>query len=210
MRSIALPGSRLSVGQVLPDVAASLPGEEHVLGYRGRDDRGLAVMLMCHRISEIGDRRHGAGPTPPSPWALPERVVSARADTPGLCLRGIVWRILRREPGQQADRILPERGKFSAARRPGLVAVPELAGQGSQFGKPPGGCRISGQPGEQRIDAGGQISEDQDAVSIRHMMHRTQRGDLVCYLATSLDEAVRVAYAPGAKALVWCAERSRR
>src|ERR1035438_9792473 len=68
MRSIALPGSRLSVGQVLPDVAASLPGEEHVLGYRGRDDRGLAVMLMCHRISEIGDRRHGAGPTPPSPW----------------------------------------------------------------------------------------------------------------------------------------------
>ena len=119
-------------------------------------------------------------------------------DTPGLCLRGIAGRIERREPGQQADRLLPERVKCGTARRPGLVAFPELAGQGSQPGKPPGGGRISGQPGEQRIDAGGQISEDPDTFSIRLMMCRTQRGNLVCYLATSLDEAVRVAHGPGA------------
>ena len=141
-------------------------------------------------------------PSTPSLWALPERVVSGRVDTPRRCLRGIVWRILRRESGQQADRLLPERVKFGAAWRTGLVAFPELAGQGSQSGKPPGGGRISGQPGEQRIDAGGQISEDPDTFSIWHVMRRTQRGDLVCYLATSLDEAVRVAHAPGAKALV--------
>src|ERR1019366_9888543 len=101
-----------------------------------------------------------------------------------------------------ADRLLPERVKFGAAWRPGLVAFPELSGQGSQPGEPPGGCRISGQPGEQRVDAGGQISEDQDAVGIRHVMRRTQRGDLVCYLATSLDETVRAAGTLGANGLL--------
>ena len=146
-------------------------------------------------------REHLERLPPVLPRTLPERGVSGRADIPGLRVRNIARRVLRREPGQQADRILPEGVKFGAAWRPGLVAFPELAGQGSQPGKPPGGGRISGQPGEQRVDAGGQISENPDTFSIRHVMRRTQCGDLVCYLATSLDEAVRGAHAPGARAL---------
>src|SRR5487761_210816 len=91
------------------------------------DAHSTGALTLSQRIWVINGAQHsgltGPGPITPSPGALPERVADGRKGTPGLCLRSIVWRILRREPGQLANRLLPQRVHLGAAWRPRFVAL---------------------------------------------------------------------------------------
>ena len=113
------------------------------------------------------------------PGAAPENVAVLSTGIPGP---------RPAELGQHANRLVPERVEICACGCPGRVARPELDGQFGQPGEFPGASGLTGQPCEQRVEAGGQVGEEPQPLGGRRVLGQSQRGDLISHLIAGREQ----------------------